>query len=67
MRKFAVTTLTLIIMLWLGFALDGNQSEMKLAFAYCGSILWLGTFGVYFAWKVLLIMVRQLGSAVRGK
>jgi hypothetical protein len=31
------------------------------------SMAWLAVFGSYVAWKLLLIMVRQLGAAMQGK
>lgn len=31
------------------------------------SFLWVCIVGSFLAWRILLLMVRQLGSAVRGK
>lgn len=66
MRKFAITTATIIVMMWLRLALSGHSTEAELSIPGSATLVWLCTFGLYFAWKVFLLMVRQLGSAVRG-
>jgi hypothetical protein len=44
---------------------EENRTNLNIT-AYC-LFIWFCLVGSYFAWKLLLIMVRQLGAAMRGK
>lgn len=68
MKKIAIATFALIFGLWIQI---GMQPEVNLNRPFeatvCALTLgWVVVFGSYIAWLLILIMVRQLGSAIRG-
>lgn len=73
MIKLASTTLAVLIVIlililirlsFLPFT-QANKDSAKIT-AYC-LFIWICLVGSYFTWKLLLIIVRQLGGAIRGK
>jgi hypothetical protein len=69
MIKLASTTFVVLVGIWIRMAfLPGDlTNSISMNVAVGCSMVWLAVFGSYVAWKLLLIMVRQLGAAMRGK
>ena len=68
MFKLASITLTVVVVSWLRIALTPALQDTQTINLVGGfTMLWVAVFGAYFGWLLLLIMVRQLGAAVRGK
>lgn len=65
MTKLASITITVLVVSWLRACLEPVFAPSNVLIA--GSMLWVAVFGTYFVWLLLLVMVRQLGAAVRGK
>jgi hypothetical protein len=69
MIKLASTTFVVLIVVLIRLSLlpatVQNRINLDIT-AYC-LFIWFCLVGSYFAWKLLLIMVRQLGAAIRGK
>jgi hypothetical protein len=69
MIKLASTTFVVLIVILIRLSLlpatVENRTNLDIT-AYC-LFIWFCLVGSYFAWKLLLIMVRQLGAAIRGK
>jgi len=68
MIKLASITFTCLVVFWLRFALTpGMQDAQTRDIGLSCTALWAILFGAYFGWLLLLVMVRQLGAAIRGK
>jgi hypothetical protein len=69
MIKLASTTFAVLIVVLIRLnmlpATVQNQINLNIT-AYC-LFIWFCLVGSYLGWKLLLIMVRQLGAAIRGK
>jgi hypothetical protein len=69
MIKLASTTFVVLIVILIRLSLlpstQANRDSINIT-AYC-LFIWFCIVGSYFAWKLLLIMVRQLGAAMRGE
>jgi hypothetical protein len=69
MIKLASTTFVVLIVILIRLSLlpstQANRDSMSIA-GYC-LFIWFCLVGGYLGWKLLLIMVRQLGAAIRGK
>lgn len=65
MIKLASITLTVLVVSWLRVGLQPVFAPSNVLMA--GSMLWVAVSGAYFGWLMLLVMVKQLGAAVRGK
>jgi len=66
MIKLASITLTCLVVFWLRIAVSLPDSHAVDVAGGC-TVLWVVVFGAYFGWLLLLVMVRQLGAAIRGK
>lgn len=68
MIKFASTTFAILVGIWIkiGF-MQPHTREDAVGITLIFSIAWLAVFGTYFAWLILLAMIRQVGAAVRSK
>jgi hypothetical protein len=68
MIKLASTTLTILVVVWIRIGLmPVHTNEVAVAIAAGCSFAWVAVFGSFVAWKMLLVMVRQLGATMRGK
>jgi hypothetical protein len=69
MIKLASMAFAVLVGIWVRMAfLPGDlTNSISMNVAVGCSMAWLAVFGSYFAWKLLLIMIRQLGAAMRGK
>lgn len=69
MIKFASVTLIILLASWYQVAGGPHSDPNSDAYSICigATFAWIGIVGGVIAWKILLVMVRQLGSAVRGK
>jgi hypothetical protein len=69
MIKFSSITFTVLLMAWIRMGLQShvNLNAPENAIVCAGTALWVLVFGSFIGWKLLLIMVRQLGNAVRGQ
>jgi hypothetical protein len=69
MIKLASTTFAVLIVVFIRLNMlpptVQNQTNLNIT-TYC-LFIWFCLVGSYFAWKLLLVMVRQLGAAMRGK
>lgn len=63
---------TIVAVYWARFVLSAGWEQTHNGDAFFEgmllvSFLWVCVVGSVIAWKLLLVMVRQLGSAMRGK
>lgn len=68
MIKFASTTFAILLGIWIKIGMKpAHTREDAAGITLIFSIIWLAVFGTYFAWLLLLAMIRQVGAAVRDK
>jgi hypothetical protein len=69
MIKLASTTFAILVVVLIRLSMlpstEENRTNLNIT-AYC-LFIWFCLVGGYLGWKLLLIMVRQLGAAIRGK
>jgi hypothetical protein len=67
MRKLTITVVTILVVAWIRLGLQPTPDHDIINILGMTTICFVGLVGAYFGWKLLLVMVRQLGAAIRGQ